>query len=295
MMAPRSHTYEHVRVPKWLVRRRREAPEPEPLTKATAEAMNDWYTSYAAEMVERGPLAAVAAWTRRRRGRVSCRVRLGVVFVHVPADGRAARVLTAATLAASLAAPATHPLVAQSVTVVWRGYAHSTVLLLSPRTRDAIYYDPHGMYSDTCADYGPVSAALSAALRPHGWRMRHLALPAGGAGMQRGLPMCTFYTAFAVLLVACNAPEVARDVLRMLHDGALRHVLAQWFTRFVDYLAWVAVRRRVRAGGLALVCLGRDAAERVPVTGLDAGGMRVVYQDAYGRVHRACALRARAI
>jgi hypothetical protein len=148
------------------------------------------------------------------------------------------------------------------------------------------------MYGDSTSDYGPVSVALSAALREHGWRMRHFGLPSVDA-MQSDLPLCTFYTAFAVLLVACNAPEATSDVLRMLHDDSLRDVMALRFRRFVSYLAWVAVRRRLRKGGEASV-LSQDDEDGyfdALVTGVDAGKRCLVYKDAFGHVHRASPMR----
>jgi hypothetical protein len=71
----------------------------------------------------------------------------------------------------------------------------------------------------------------------------------------------------------------------MLHDDALRDVMALRFRRFVSYLAWVAARRCLRK------CEASVLSDDEGGYFVDAVKRCVVYKDPFGQVHRASPMR----
>ncbi len=261
-MAPRHKVISQVFVPDWLDEAQVE--EHEHMT----EALNSWIPSWCKSTIDEGPLAIVGSWLRRRKDMVSCMVRRQNIRIYVPERGPV-KVENLSALRISVETPAKRPLVAQSVDVVFEnGEGHSTVLFMDFDAKEALYYDPHGMYSTTCAEYARCCVALSAALKAIGWHMGHLKLRTDSA-MQSDLGLCAFYTAFAVLLVGVNPPDTMKHVIDMLHDARMQVKLARWFRRFAHYVSWLAARR-VLSAGMPLGLISDEGPERiVRVTRID--------------------------
>lgn len=263
-MAPRHKVIAQVFVPDWLDQAQGE--EHEHMT----EAFNSWLPSWCNSNIEEGPLSIVDSWLRRRKDMVSCTVRRQNIRMYVP-DRGPVKVKNLSTLRTSVLTPAKRPLVAQSVDVVFEnGEGHSTVLFLDFDATEALYYDPHGMYSTTNTEYARCCVALSAALNAVGWHMGHVKLRTDRA-MQAGsdLGLCAFYTAFAVLLVGVNPPDTMKHVIWLLHDATMQDTLARWFQRFAHHVSWLAARR-VLSAGMPLRPISDECPDRiVRVTRID--------------------------